>query len=229
MSDRLKLAAFDLDGTLLNSIPSIVIGVRTCWRALGFPDVSDDQIRNIIGLPWEKSVETLMPGAGQREVEMIKEYHAEIARGERPPPDRPPEIIFDGVMEVLDALEASGYVLGIVTSRSNRRFHEILDNAGLEGRFVTVKTADMGPGKPNPFLLNEAMRDVGVDREYTVMIGDTTYDIQTGRNAGTGAIGVTWGVHPAHMLVDAGAHHVVDRFDVLHDHINELIARSGQI
>ena len=229
MSERLKLAAFDLDGTLLNSIPSIVIGVRTCWQALGFPDISDDQIRNIIGLPWEESVETLMPGAGQREVEMIKEYHSEIARGERAPPDRPPETIFDGVMEVLDALEASGYVLGIVTSRSNRRFHELLDNAGLEGRFVTVKTADMGPGKPNPFLLNEAMRDVGVDREDTVMIGDTTYDIQTGRNAGTGAIGVTWGVHPAHMLVDAGAHHVVDRFDVLHDHINELIARSGKI
>ena len=228
MSDRLKFAAFDLDGTLLNSIPSIVIGVRTCWQALGFPEVSDDQIRNIIGLPWEESVEMLMPGAGSREVAMIKEYHAEIARGERPPPDRPPETIFDGATEVLDALEANGYVLGIVTSRSNRRFHELLDKAGLEGRFVTVKTADLGPGKPNPFLLNEAMRDVGVDREDTVMIGDTTYDIQTARNAGTGAIGVTWGVHPANLLEDAGAHHVVDRFDVLHDHIDELIARDGR-
>ena len=61
-----RLAAFDLDGTLLNSIPSIVIGVRSCWSSLGFPEVSDDQIRNIIGLPWEESVQMLVPGAGAR-------------------------------------------------------------------------------------------------------------------------------------------------------------------
>lgn len=223
MSAKLKLAAFDLDGTLLDSIPSIVIGVRTCWNALGFPEVSDDQIRNIIGLPWEQSIETLMPGAGEREVAMIKEYHAEIARGARPPPERPPEDVFSGAVETLDMLEDNGYVLAIVTSRSNRRFNDMLDHAGLSGRFVSVKTADQGPGKPNPFLLNEAMRETGADREETVMIGDTTYDMLTAKNAGTGAIGVTWGVHPADDLHGAGAHHVVEAFEQLHDRIEELI------
>ena len=131
MSDRLKLAAFDLDGTLLNSIPSIVIGVTACWDALGFPEVTPDQIRNIIGLPWEQSIEILNPGAGEREVAMIKDYHAEIARGERAAPERPPETIFPGALDVLDRLEANGYFLAIVTSRSNRRFHDLIDNAGL--------------------------------------------------------------------------------------------------
>ena len=222
MVGRTRLAAFDLDGTLLNSIPSIVIGVRTCWDALGFPEVSDDEIRNIIGLPWEESVQMLIPGAGAREVAMINEYHSAIARGERQPPVRPPEEIFAGASETLDRFEADGYVLAIVTSRSNRRFHDMLEKAGLSRRFATVKTADLGPGKPDPYLLNQAMGDVGAAPEDTVMIGDTTYDILTGRNAGAGAIGVTWGVHPDYKLTEAGAHHVVDAFHELHDHVEAL-------
>ena len=223
MPSNTRLAAFDLDGTLLNSISSIVIGVRSCWASLGFPEVSDEQIRNIIGLPWEESVQMLIPGAGAREVEMIHEYHAEIARGDRSPPVRPPEEIFVGAVQMLDRFEADGYKLAIVTSRSNRRFYTMLERAGISGRFATVKTADLGPGKPSPFLLNQAMEDVGAIPESTVMIGDTTYDIQTGRNAGSGTIGVTWGVHSNSKLMEAGAHFVVDRFDELHDHAKVLV------
>ena len=84
-------------------------------------------------------------------------------------------------------------------------------------------SADQGPGKPNPFLLNEAMRETGVDAADTVMIGDTTYDVLTARNAGTGAIGVTWGVHPAHELEGAGAHHIADEVDELVNYIDRLI------
>lgn len=226
MTDKLKLAAFDLDGTLLDSIPSIVIGVTACWKALGFPEVTPDEIRNIIGLPWEQSIEKLMPGAGAREVEMINKYHAEIAQGVRPPPDRPPEKIFPGVIDLLDALEDDGYVLAIVTSRSNRRFEALIDDNGLSGRFVSINTADQGPGKPNPFLLNKAMREAGVDTVDTVMIGDTTYDIQTGRNAGTGAVGVTWGVHPEDRLFEAGAHHVADEIEDLVGYIDGLIEQG---
>lgn len=226
MSDRLKLAAFDLDGTLLDSVPSIVVGVTACWDALGFPKVEPHEIRNIIGLPWEQSIEILMPGAGAREVEMIKRYHTEIAQGLRPPPKRPQEKIFPGVIELLDALEDDGYVLAIVTSRSNRRFYDLISSNGLEGRFVSIKTADQGPGKPNPFLLNEAMREAGVEVTDTVMIGDTIYDMQTGRNAGTGAVGVTWGVHPAADLVEAGAHHVADEVDELVGYIDGLIEKG---
>ena len=229
MNDNLKLAAFDLDGTLLNSIPSIIIGVGACWDVLGFPEVSPGQIRNIIGLPWEQSIEMLMPGAGAHEVNMIKEYHAEIARGERPAPERPPETIFPGAIDALDRLESNGYVFAIVTSRSNRRFQDLIDRAGLAGRFVSVKTADQGPGKPNPFLLNEAMREAGVEVKDTVMIGDTTYDVLTARNAGTGAVGVTWGVHPAEQLHNAGAHHVADEFDQLHDVVESLINNGFEV
>ena len=190
---NMKLAVFDLDGTLLNSIPSILVGVRTCWKVLGFPPVTDDQIRNIIGLPWEESVERLIPGSGDREVEMIKAYHAEIACGKREPPNRPPEKVFPGVEKVLDQLENNGYGLAIVTSRSNRRFKELLERGNLAHRFMSMKTADQGPGKPDPYLLNQAMKELGVQPCDTVMIGDTTYDLEMAQAAGVKAIGVSWG------------------------------------
>lgn len=227
MTDRLKLAAFDLDGTLLDSIPSIVAGVSACWEALGFPEVAPDEIRNIIGLPWERSIELLMPGAGPDEVALIRGYYSEVAQGKRSAPNRPPETLFPGVVELLDALEADGYVLAIVTSRSSNRLHELIDRNGLDGRFVSVKTADQGPGKPNPYLLHEAMREAGVEADDTVMIGDTTYDVLTARNAGTGAIGVTWGVHPAEELHGAGAHHVADEMETLPGFIDVLTARDA--
>ena len=211
MTTARKLVAFDLDGTLLDSIPSIVAGVTACWKALGFPEAGPEAIRQIIGLPWERGVEMLIPGGGAREVEMIRQYQAEVGRGDRPRPDRPPERLFPGVDVLLDRLAADGYGLALVTSRSGRRIDDLIARAGLGNRFLSVQTADLGPGKPDPFLLLQAMRDAGSDARDTVMVGDTTYDIETALNAGAGAVGVAWGVHGAGELRASGAHRVARR------------------
>ena len=122
---------------------------------------------------------------------------------------------FPGAHEVLDQLEAEGYLLGVVTSRSGHRLHELLDEQGLGDRFQIFRTADMGPGKPNPYLLLDAMSELGVDAKRTVMIGDTTFDVLMAVNAGTEAIGVSWGVHERHELDAAGAHRVIEAFHEL--------------
>ena len=80
---RLRLAVFDLDGTLLDSASSIVDGVLACWSACGFPDPDPDQVRRIIGLPWEESIRALIPDAGPAEFTRIRNYHDEVARGLR--------------------------------------------------------------------------------------------------------------------------------------------------
>ena len=211
-SDRLRFAAFDLDGTLIDSAESIVQGVLACWAVCGFAEPDPAEVRRIIGLPWEESVRTLLPGAGEREFALIRNYHDEVRRGLR---SRPPvvETAFAGAHDILEELEQAGYLLGIVTSRSNRRLHELLEEQGFHGKFLTLKTADMGPGKPNPHLLLEAMADVGADADSTVMVGDTTFDVLMACNAGTAAVGVSWGVHEADDLHAAGAHRVVHRFD----------------
>ncbi len=222
-SDRLRFAAFDLDGTLIDSVATIVDGVLACWSACGFAEPDPEAVRRVIGLPWEESIRELIPGAGETEFGAIRNYHDEVRRGVRP---RPSALIapFPGAHEVLDHLESEGYLLGIVTSRSSHRLHELLDDQGLAGRFQTFKTADMGPGKPNPHLLLEAMSELGVDAGCTVMIGDTTFDVLMAANAGTAAVGVSWGVHEPHELDAAGAHCVIDAFDELPPILGNLVS-----
>jgi len=219
----LRFAVFDLDGTLLDSAQSIVTGVLACWEYCGFPEPERRAVQRIIGLPWEDGIRTLIPGAGEREFKMVRDYHDRVARGELTRPPRN-EALFPGARAVLDRLEADGYVLGIVTSRGNRRLQELLESQGIAHRFATLKTVDHGPGKPNPFLLLQAIAEVGGANAQTVMIGDTTFDIEMARNAGTAAIGVSWGVHEVHELEAAGAHRVVGLFDQLPPAIAALVA-----
>lgn len=210
-ASRLRLAVFDLDGTLLDSANAIVEGVRTCWDACGFPAPDPQTVRRIIGLPWEESIRALLPGAGEAEFALIRNYHDEVARGLRPRPPRD-QVLFPGARETLDVLEEAGYLLAIITSRSNNRLKELLDQQGIGGRFIALKTTDHGPGKPNPHLMLQTLAETGVAEEDAVMVGDTTFDMLMARNAGTAAVGVSWGVHERAELTEAGAAHVVDAF-----------------
>lgn len=218
----LKFAVFDVDGTLIDSAASIVSGVQACWSACGFPDPDPAAVRRTIGLPWEHGVRMLLPGCGEAEFAAIRGYYEDVASGRR---TRPPltEVLFPGTLEALEEIAAAGALLGIVTSRNSRRLAQLLETHGLHDHFVCVKTVDHGPGKPDPYLLRQAMSDVGADRERTVMIGDTTYDIQMAANAGTTGVGVAWGVHEPAELRAAGASHIVEAFHELPSIIHELI------
>ncbi len=221
MESRLRLAAFDLDGTLIDSAASIVTGIRACWSACGFPDIADDAARRVIGLPWEELVQVLLPGSGAAEIALIRAYYNDVAAGLRPAPPRD-EKPFSGAAEALAALEAEDTLLAIVTSRGNHRVHDILSECGFAGRFLCVKTVDHGPGKPNPFLLRQAMEEAGVEPCDTVMVGDTTFDVMMARNAGTAAVGVSWGVHPGHELTAAGAHRIAESWAEVPDLVRAL-------
>jgi phosphoglycolate phosphatase len=115
------------------------------------------------------------------------------------------EPLFPGAREMLAAVEADGCLLGIATGKSRRGVAAALERHGLEGRFLTIQTADEGPGKPHPGMLLRAMGEVGADPAATVMIGDTSFDMEMARAARTDAVGVAWGYHPAHALRRAGA------------------------
>ena len=170
-------------------------------------------------MPWQESICELLPGAGEIEFAQIKAYHAEVANGERPRPARE-ESLFPGIVDVLNQVEEAGYLLSIITSRSSGRLQELLDANGIGKRFITLKTTDNGPGKPNPFLMNQTLSELGIEKENAVMVGDTTFDMLMARSAGTAAIGVSWGVHEPDELTEAGAHHVVDEVLQLPDTIN---------
>ena len=110
---------------------------------------------------------------------------------------------------MITELHDAGILLGVATGKSTRGLRNTLNNHGLQDYFVTLNTADDGPGKPHPSMINVALNDTGVEKENAFMIGDTTYDIVMAANAGVRSIGVTWGYHAKDELISCGADHIV--------------------
>ena len=214
--EGIALVAFDFDGTLVDSHATIVAAMIEAFERHGREPPSAPAVRDIIGLPLDASIARLLPGAARNDAEIVAigghyrtAYTEMVARPDHLDP------LFPGVRETLDRLDAFGVVSGIVTSKSRRGLARALAVHDLAARFVTLQTTDDGPGKPDPYLLDRAMTEAGALPANTVMVGDTTYDIETARNAGVEAIGVSWGAHAPDALRAAGARTVLGRFDEL--------------
>jgi phosphoglycolate phosphatase len=108
--------------------------------------------------------------------------------------------LFDGVREMLDDLASQAYFLAVATGKSRVGLNRALDTVGLMSLFDATRCADETFSKPHPAMLQELTRELGQDMKRTVMIGDTTHDLQMAGNAGAGAIGVHYGAHPEHEL-----------------------------
>jgi len=115
--------------------------------------------------------------------------------------------IDDETMEhaVLSRLEARGWTLGVATGKGRRGLLAVLERHGLAGRFATLQTGDVGPGKPHPAMLERALAETGIDAAQAVMIGDTSFDMLMARSAGVRGFGVSWGYHAPEELEAAGA------------------------
>ncbi len=116
-------------------------------------------------------------------------------------------------------LDADGWLLGVATGKSDRGLNLCLAHHGIDAHFVTLQTADRHPSKPHPSMLLTAMAEAGASPETTVMIGDTSYDIDMAQAAGARALGVGWGYHPPADLIAAGAHAVAMDSGELNAHI----------
>jgi phosphoglycolate phosphatase len=103
--------------------------------------------------------------------------------------------LFDGVLPLLDELKSRGFLLTVATGKSRRGLDEALQSSALAGLFDASRTADQTAGKPDPLMLNELMAELGVSPERTLMIGDTTHDLQMALNAGCASVGVSYGAH----------------------------------
>ena len=116
-------------------------------------------------------------------------------------------------------------LLGIATGKSQRGVRMVLGHHGLLDAFRTIKTADDAPSKPHPGMVMEAMREAGALPGDTVVIGDTSYDIEMARAAGACAIGVAWGYHPVADLHAAGAYEVIDDASLLPSALERVFGR----
>lgn len=186
-----RLLVFDWDGTLMDSIGSIVACTRATLQDLGLPGLPDEKIRGTIGLGLRETVDVLWPGGGDELYNQVLEcYRKHWLSTWR---DQP--VLFEGVCDLLRELEAEGYLLAIATGKGRRGLDHVLEQTGLAHLFHATRTVDEAFSKPHPQMLLDILDELGVSPRDAVMIGDTTYDLEMARNAGTAAVGVCTGSH----------------------------------
>jgi phosphoglycolate phosphatase len=209
-----RLIVFDCDGTLVDSQHLIVDTMRVTFESRGLPPPADEAVRHIIGLSLGEAIGALAPGVGEAERAALVDGYRETFQAMR----RQPlfhEPLFPGARATLHELERRGHLLAVATGKSDRGIARVLEHHALDGLFVSLQTADRHPSKPHPAMLEAAMRETGSAPHETIMVGDTSYDMEMARAARVRAIGVGWGYHPAAALTLAGAETVVDRFEQL--------------
>jgi len=217
-----RLALFDCDGTLVDSQANICVAMEETFAAVALPAPTREAVRRVVGLSLVEVMRALLPDADDAfHRHMAGNYKAAFfrLRGSGAMVDEP---LFEGMIPALDALAAAGWVFGVATGKSDRGLAHVLAHHGIAARFVTLQTADRHPSKPDPAMIIAAMAEAGATPETTVMIGDTSYDMLMARAAGTAALGVAWGYHPADELTAAGAHAIAATVAELPRHLEML-------
>ena len=215
INNDLKLVIFDCDGTLVDGQHMIISAMKQASVNCKVPYPGDEQVRRIVGLSLPEAISKVYPQLSDHDQGLIHgEFvgHFQYLRTL----DDHHEPLYEGIKEAIETLNEMDILLGVATGKSRRGLENTLKIHGLEKHFVTLNTADDGPGKPHPSMINVAISDTGARQENTYMIGDTTYDMQMASLAGVHSVGVTWGYHEKHELIASGANHIIS-------HISELI------
>lgn len=201
----MRLVMFDMDGTLIDTQALIAENAAAAFASVGLPPPTPADVRGIIGLSLPVAIGRL---AWTEDVDVIEglvgAYRAHYRASLERDIDREP--LYPGARDALERLKQQpDTILGVATGKGLSGVVRILGNHGLAGHFVTVQTPDHNPSKPHPGMLLRAMAETGAEPASTIMVGDTTYDMELARAAGCRAIGVSWGYHEAAELIAAGA------------------------
>ncbi len=200
--DKARLAVFDCDGTLVDSQYLIHAAMAEAFGAFALPSPSRAAVRGVVGLSLAEAIVRLMPDDCVTEVDDVVAAYREAFFQLRREPDMA-EPLYPGAREALEKLRARGYMLGVATGKSMRGLRALLERLEMEDWFLTLQTPDFNPGKPHPAMLLAAMEDCGADPDDTVMIGDTSFDMDMAVAARVAGIGVGWGYHGVDELASA--------------------------
>ena len=184
------LIAFDWDGTLFDSTKIIVRCIQQAVADVGGAVPNDHDASYVIGMG-------LMEALAHAAPDVPRERYAELGAAYRKHylAHQDDITLFDGVLPMLAGLRERHHWLAVATGKSRRGLDEVLHSVQLAGVFDGSRTADETAGKPHPRMLHELMREFGTEPERTLMIGDTTHDLQMALNAGCASVGVSYGAH----------------------------------
>ena len=213
---QFDLIVFDWDGTLMDSTAAIVKCIQAAARDLNLPVPKDEDAAHVIGLGLGEAMQMAMPDLDPAQYGRMAEryrYHYMLHGDDL--------ILFKGVPEMLQDLAQQGYFLAVATGKSRVGLNRALNEAKLLSTFHATRCADESFSKPHPAMLHELTRELGQDMQRTLMIGDTTHDVQMAINAGSGAVAVQYGAHPVHHLQALNPLFIAASVPELHQWLNQ--------
>ena len=200
---QFDLIVFDWDGTLFDSTALIARCIQAACADLGVATPSDHDASYVIGLGVHEALQHAAPSLPrERYRELGARYRQHyIARQHE-------LLLFPGTLALLQALKERKHLLAVATGKSRLGLDEALATAQLRGLFDATRTADETASKPHPMMLLELMSELGTAPARTLMIGDTTHDLQLAANAGAASVGVSYGAHAPEALAGLAPRHV---------------------
>jgi phosphoglycolate phosphatase len=213
---QFDLIVFDWDGTLMDSTGTIVRCIQASARDLGLPVPDQRAASYVIGLGLQDAMEAVLPDLDPKYYpRMVERYRYHYLSQDQE------LVLFDGVPEMLADLAQQGYFLAVATGKSRVGLNRALDTTRLLSVFDATRCADETFSKPHPAMLHELTRELGQDLKRTVMIGDTTHDLQMAANAGAGGVAVHYGAHTPQELRPLAPLYAADTVAQLHAWLNE--------
>ncbi len=193
---KFDLLIFDWDGTLVDSIDWIVHCLQTAAKAHGFKAPNEQAAKNTIGLCIQQAMATLFPGIDQKTQERLSARYSQEFFSQ----DINKNHIFSGVENMLSSLINNSYQLAIATGKTRKGLDWAMQGTELSHYFDITRCADESASKPHPMMLEQIIKEMGVEKQRVVMIGDSVHDIQMANNAGIAAIAVACGANSAAEL-----------------------------
>jgi phosphoglycolate phosphatase len=209
---QFDLIAFDWDGTLFDSTAIIVRCIQDAVVDVGGARPTQQAAAYVIGMALGSALAHAAPDvAPEKYPELGARYRHHYTR------HQDDLSLFEGVLPLLQDLRGRHHWLAVATGKSRRGLDEALHAVELQGVFDGSRTADETAGKPHPRMLHELMREFGVEPERTLMIGDTTHDLQMAVNAGCASVGVSYGAHEPEGFEVLGPRHIAHSVRELHE------------
>jgi len=210
MPKKFDLLVFDWDGTLMDSAGAIAFSIQAASRDVGLSAPTDSEARHIIGLGLNEAIAALFPDLPRSDyAALVERYrHYYLTQDTEIP-------LFAGAAETIAALREEGFLLAVATGKGRRGLDRVFEQTGLGHYFHTSRCADECFSKPHPCMLLEIMDELGVPQAKTLMIGDTSHDLQMASNAGVSSVGVSYGAHPRGGLLELSPLACADSFGEL--------------
>ncbi len=173
----------------------------------------DQAVRNIIGLGLSEAIDEIFPEDDAKTRTAVLEGYREhfLFRDQTEMP------LFPGVPEGLSAMVGDGYRLAVATGKARRGLDRVLEDSPVQDLFDATRCADETRSKPHPLMLEEIIDEVGVDRQRTIMVGDSVFDLEMARNASVDALAVSYGVQPCDRLTSYKPLGCMDSFSEVYE------------